>query len=234
MNQPLEEFKETFRNNLKRLREQQGYTQIELSTESGYEASYVGKLERGDSDPSLDSIRTLCETLDVDPAELLLADGGTDESDVSETEAKLRASKIELEMQQEELTRTEDRLRNARDYYWSLFNRTPFPLVTLDLEGNILEVNDSFRNQFVAASDPGTDQHINAYLTDEDRDTFYRYRNAVQGDDDPGSTRLRFVDNDDRTRICRVRGAGLNRTDDTSAILLAIDDVTDLADEISG
>lgn len=65
------EYRENFRDNLKSFRLNQGFTQAELAVEANYDSTYVGKLERGASSPSFDTIVRLGEALSIYPLKLL-------------------------------------------------------------------------------------------------------------------------------------------------------------------
>ncbi|MFB6347402.1 MAG: helix-turn-helix domain-containing protein [bacterium] len=58
---------------MKKFRIKQGYTQEELSLECGYDRTYIGKIERGSKDPSMESIVRLSDVLNI-PASYLFED----------------------------------------------------------------------------------------------------------------------------------------------------------------
>lgn len=62
--------REAFARNLKSYRTREEFTQEELSLECGYDRTYVGKIERGSKDPSMEAIIRIAEVLDV-PASAL-------------------------------------------------------------------------------------------------------------------------------------------------------------------
>jgi transcriptional regulator with XRE-family HTH domain len=67
--------------NLRRLRVQQGLSQEHFAEVLKIHRTYVGGLERGERNPSLQVIERLAEELGVDPVSLLVedaADAGTD------------------------------------------------------------------------------------------------------------------------------------------------------------
>lgn len=61
----MRDVRELFRENLRKLREAKGYSQRELSELCDYTRSYVGQLERGEKDPSFESLIRLSEALDL-------------------------------------------------------------------------------------------------------------------------------------------------------------------------
>ena len=60
----------TFGNNVRRLREAQGFTQEELADKAGLDRSYVGGIERGERNPSLSVILSLASALKTPPGNL--------------------------------------------------------------------------------------------------------------------------------------------------------------------
>lgn len=55
---------------LRRLREEKGVSQEELSKEAGLDRTYVGKIERGKKSPSLNTVEKLGDALGVEVWEL--------------------------------------------------------------------------------------------------------------------------------------------------------------------
>ncbi len=62
---------EAFGTALRELRKERGFSQEGLAIESEYDRSYMGRLERGEANPSLRMIFALCKLLRVKPSELL-------------------------------------------------------------------------------------------------------------------------------------------------------------------
>lgn len=67
---------ENFRVNLRRIREEHGLSQEELSYECDLDRTYIGKIERGERTPSLETIDLICEVLGRDCTEFF-GDPGT-------------------------------------------------------------------------------------------------------------------------------------------------------------
>lgn len=57
--------------NLRRLRVKQGLSQDALAVDAGVDRSYVGRLERGEENPTVEILDRLALALDVQPADLL-------------------------------------------------------------------------------------------------------------------------------------------------------------------
>lgn len=63
--------------NLRRLRVEQAISQERLAFDSGVDRSYLGGVERGDENPTVDILDRLAETLSVPIADLfVMGDGG--------------------------------------------------------------------------------------------------------------------------------------------------------------
>lgn len=80
--------------NLKRLREERGWTAEALAWRAETPKSYVSKIERGVRAPSLTMLRVLADTLEVEPWVLLMpdAEGGIRDGEAPEPPAERPAS----------------------------------------------------------------------------------------------------------------------------------------------
>jgi transcriptional regulator with XRE-family HTH domain len=70
-NLTINELKADLAANLKRLRAERGYAQDSLALDSGVHRTMLSKIERCISNPSLDTLVKLANTLDVTVSELL-------------------------------------------------------------------------------------------------------------------------------------------------------------------
>lgn len=67
--------KEIIRSNLRRLMEQRGWSQPELSRRSGVSQTYIGKILRGESVPTVDKVEALAAAFKLDALELMREPG---------------------------------------------------------------------------------------------------------------------------------------------------------------
>jgi len=63
--------KKSFGQVLRQLREEHGLSQEGLGLESGYHRTYISLLERGQKNPSLQTIFQLAKALNVEPSEIV-------------------------------------------------------------------------------------------------------------------------------------------------------------------
>lgn len=65
------DYQRIFGKKVRELRKARGFSQLELSEKVGIDRSYMGFLERGERNPSLEVITKIAKALDVTPSELL-------------------------------------------------------------------------------------------------------------------------------------------------------------------
>lgn len=74
-----------FRANLREIRKEKDLTAEELSKQCQFDRTYIGKIERGEREPSLHSISRICQTLNCSPSVLFseVASNGGQKAGVS-------------------------------------------------------------------------------------------------------------------------------------------------------
>jgi transcriptional regulator with XRE-family HTH domain len=63
--------RDTIANRIREIRNEKGLSQEYLSEEAGYSRTYVGQIERGKKNPTVDAIEKIADVLDVEPWKLL-------------------------------------------------------------------------------------------------------------------------------------------------------------------
>ncbi len=86
---------------------------------------------------------------------------------------ELRVHQIELEMQNEELRRTQHELENSRTRCVDLYDQAPVGYLTLDEQGQILEANLTAAAMLGAERDMLVKQPLTRYILSDDQDVFY-------------------------------------------------------------
>ena len=67
-------FHKNFGQSVQNLRKQKGLTQEDLAEEVGVDRSYMGFIERGEKNPTLDKVQKIADALDVEASELFYFD----------------------------------------------------------------------------------------------------------------------------------------------------------------
>lgn len=68
---PSENLTQIFARNLRSIRKEQGISQGDLTRLAGLSARYVGKLERCETSPTLNTVEALADALSVEPVRLI-------------------------------------------------------------------------------------------------------------------------------------------------------------------
>jgi len=125
---------------------------------------------------------------------------------------ELRVHQIELEIQNEELRRTQAELEAAKDRYFDLYDLAPVGYCTISEKGLILEANLTTATMLGVARAALIKQPLSRFILQEDQDIYYLHRkqlleshsalqrDSVQGDSGPAggpqACELRMVKED--------------------------------------
>jgi PAS domain S-box-containing protein len=109
---------------------------------------------------------------------------------------ELRVHQIELEMQNEELRRTQLGLDISRSHYLDLFDLAPLGYFTLSEQGLILEANLTVTALVGVVRDALAKQPITRFIYKDDQDIFYLHRKQVLKSGETQACELRMVKND--------------------------------------
>jgi two-component system, cell cycle sensor histidine kinase and response regulator CckA len=131
----------------------------------------------------------------------------------------LRVHQIELELQNDELRKTQHELEASRARYVDLYDKAPVGYLTLDATGQILEANLTAASLLAIARDLLVRQPFTRFILPEDQDIYYRHRQQLagpglrhvcelgilRGDDTPLWVRLEATTTTDEfgTLVCR-------------------------------
>lgn len=85
-------------NNIKKFRLEKGFSQENLALRAGIHPAYLGRLERGEKCPTLDTVFKICDALSVPVADIISfsqpeSQSGTDKKTIEEIIQKLPKSK---------------------------------------------------------------------------------------------------------------------------------------------
>jgi len=113
--------------------------------------------------------------------------------EVRQTLHELRVHQIELEMQNEELRRTQGELEAARARYFDLYDLAPVGYFTLNEQGLILEINLTAATLLGVAQGALVKQPIARFILKEDQDIYYDHRKQLFETGAPQACELRML-----------------------------------------
>jgi len=114
--------------------------------------------------------------------------------DIQSLVHELQVHQIELEMQNEELRRTQQELEDARDRYCDLYDFAPIGYFTLDKNGMILEINLTAAKKLGIERYNLTKTPFSLYLTSEYKDVFYLHLRKLINTQPQATYELQLVD----------------------------------------
>ncbi len=109
---------------------------------------------------------------------------------------ELHVYQIELEMQNEELLKTEAALDYERKHYFELYDLAPVGYCTLNEEGLILQANLTSAKLLGLSHHEFVNQNIANFILKEDQDIYYFYRKKFIETGEHPSCELRMLKND--------------------------------------
>ncbi len=109
---------------------------------------------------------------------------------------ELRVNQIELEMQNEELRRTQAELETSRAWYFDLYELAPIGYFTLSQQGLILAANLTAATLLGVARSALVKQPLSRFILPEDQDIHYRHYKQLFETGAPQSWDLRLVRKD--------------------------------------
>jgi len=92
---------------------------------------------------------------------------------------ELHVHQIELELQNEELRRTQQMLERSRAEYMSLYDEAPVGYLSLDANGVVIRANRTFAAQIGRGNAPLANRHIADFLAGRSREAFLRRFGAL-------------------------------------------------------
>lgn len=145
--------------------------------------------------------------------------------DMAQIVYELRVHQIELEMQNEELIRSQLELSETKERYFDLYDMAPIGYFTLSEDGLIIEANLSASNLLGVTRNILIKTPITHFIFQEDQDIYYLFRKKFFKDtDDLYSCELRMLKNDGTLFWVQITVSGLN---DSNIIRLIMSDITE-------
>jgi PAS domain S-box-containing protein len=113
-----------------------------------------------------------------------------------QTVHELRVHQIELEMQNDELHRVQEKLEDARSRYFDLYDLAPVGHCILSMDGLILEANLAAADLLGEAQATLIKQPITRFILNADQDIYYLYRKRFLQTGEPDACDLRLRKHD--------------------------------------
>lgn len=140
---------------------------------------------------------------------------------------ELQTHQIELEMQNENLRRTEVELEASRARYFDLYDLAPVGYATVDQDGLILEGNLTLATLLNMTRGGLVRQRIRRFILREDQDKFYLLSNRVLETGDIQSCDLRMVKNDGTKFWVQLTQSATKNSDGVPVYSLVVNDITE-------
>lgn len=125
------------------------------------------------------------------------ADSGSDPEALTTEQMRrllheVRVHQAELEMQNEELRRTQHELELSRERYFELYDLAPVGYLTVSENGLILNANLTSARLLDVARATMLQQPLSGYVHSDDQDSFYLLRKQLQENGSPQSIEIRM------------------------------------------
>lgn len=140
---------------------------------------------------------------------------------------ELRVHQIELEMQNEELRRSQQGLEASRTRYFELYNLAPVGYLTISEAGLVVGVNLTFATLVGVSIKTLIKQPISQYVFREDQDTYYFWRKQLFATDELQACELRMVKKDGTPFWVRIVANLAPDAEGTMGIRAVVSDISE-------
>ena len=138
----------------------------------------------------------------------------------------MRVHQIELELQNEELRRSELQLGISRERYFDLYDLAPFGYLTISEKGLITEGNLTFASMLGLTKTDLLNQPFHRNIIREDQDIYYLSRKLLWETGAPQKCGLRLVKPDGVPVWVHLEGTLVRDADGVSIVRVAVIDIT--------
>jgi PAS domain S-box-containing protein len=184
--------------------------------------------EAGGSTLALQTLRMQAEaTLRRNSADLTQKIAAMPPEEIQQMLHELLVHRIELEMQNEELRRTQAELDAARARYFDLYTLAPVGYVTLSAGGLILEANLTAANLLGAPQGELVRQPITRFIHGEDQDVYHLHCQQYSDTSTPRPCDLRMRKQDGTIFWAHLVITATQQADGEPTNLLALSDITE-------
>ncbi|MDO9109300.1 MAG: PAS domain S-box protein, partial [Desulfatirhabdiaceae bacterium] len=140
---------------------------------------------------------------------------------------ELRVHQLELEMQNDELKRSQWELEASRDRYFNFYDLSPVGYFTLSEQGLILEVNLTAANLLGAPKSALIRQSLTRFVLPEDQNSYYRHIKKLIETGEHQSCELRIKKKDGAYFWARFESNAVQDADDNLVNRIVMSDITE-------
>ena len=139
---------------------------------------------------------------------------------------ELQVHQVELEMQNEELTRIQIDLMTIKEEYFDLYDFAPVGYCTLDAQGVILQANLTAATLLGISRSSLIQQSISKFILKEDQDTYYLYRKKIFELNTQQSSELRMLHENGSVLWINFTATSMQNTHHIPQFRLVLSDIT--------
>ncbi|MFW6274415.1 MAG: response regulator [Spirochaetota bacterium] len=143
---------------------------------------------------------------------------------------ELQVHQIELELQNEELKNSQDRLQQERAKYTALFDLAPVGYFALDKQGYIKEMNYAAEHMLDRKLDTVSGSKFTDYILPGDQDLFYFHFQDILRYGKGKPRELRLIKPDGSSFFVRIQSTTIKAAAEGISIFLAVIDITEMID----
>lgn len=140
---------------------------------------------------------------------------------------ELQVYQAELEIQNEELRRSEEARNKTRASYYDLYNQAPVGYVTVTREGLILEANATAAALLEVDKSNLAEQPITRFILPADQDMFYHHRRKLLETGTPQVSELRMLKNDGTSFWADLTSTLAKGQDDSPVWRIVLSDISE-------
>ena len=140
---------------------------------------------------------------------------------------ELRVHQSELELQNEELRRTQAELELSRAAYFDLYDLAPMGYCTLDEAGIVVRANLEAAALLGVARGALVRRRLSGFLVQADQDELYRLRRRLAGTGEPQSCELRLQRSDGVAIWAQVRASPVTNVEGSPELAVILTDITE-------
>ena len=149
------------------------------------------------------------------------------EPDVAQTLHELQVHQIELELQNEELRRSQVALDAMQARYFDLYDLAPVGYCTLNEHGLIVEANLTATTLLGVPRGAMVKQPVSRFIHSDDKDLYYMHRKRLLDTGDPQAWDMRMLKGDGTAFWGHLAATVAEDTDGTDVVRIMLSDVTE-------